>query len=191
MKKNFLLACSLVFIFSVGCFAEDVASSDEWGDIGKMQDAWDNQKIITDDMFEKVINQRTKKANEKAEKRIKKKLGEPIAQNGSMNVNTEIIKNIAQDYPTLLVPKTLLFEEVTIPPGFYRVLAAETKEGNFFINFYQGSNLIGKLPALETEDDFAAETINYAKIIYTNDDSRAKVVYGCLDYNLIAETDTK
>lgn len=191
MKKNFLLACALLFLCSAGCFAEDESFSDEWSDIGKMQDAWDNQKIITDDVFEKVINQRTQKANEKAEKKIKKKLGEPIAPNGSINVNTEIIKNIAQDYPTLLVPKTLLVDEVTIPPGFYRVLAAATKDGSFFINFYQGSSLIAKLPALETEDDFESDTINYAKIIYTNDDSRAKVVYGCLDYNLIAETDTK
>jgi len=191
MKKLFILFFTLSLISTPAFCAEDGAISDEWSDIGKMQDAWDGQKIITDDLFEKLIKQRTQKANEKAAKRLKKKLGEPIDPNNSTTVNVDTIKNIAQDYPTLLVPKTLLNGASQIPPGFYRVLAAQSKDGRFFINFYQGSSLVAKLPARETDNDFGAETINYAKIIYTQNDSRAKVVYGCLDYNLIAETGTK
>lgn len=191
MKKLFILISAIIFLSAQAYCAEDSTTSDEWSDIGKIQDAWDGQKIITDDMFEKIIKQRTQKPKEKAEKRLKKKLGEPIDPNNSTTVNVDTIKNLAQDYPTLLVPKTLLSGEIIIPPGFYRVLAAESKDGQFFINFYQGSNLIGKIPALETENDFETETINYAKIIYTQNDSRAKIVYGCLDYNLVAETGTK
>lgn len=156
-----------------------------------MQDAWDGQKIITDDQFEKIIQQRTGKAKEKEEKRFKKKVGEAIVPNNNAETNISTLRQIAQDYPTLLVPTTLLSESTVITPGFYRVLAAETKDGLFFINFYQGNNLIGKIPAVETDDDYNAETINYAKIIYSEKDNRAKIVYGCLDYNLVAETTTK
>lgn len=191
MKKFFILLSVSVFLTSAAYCAEDSSVSDEWSDIGKMQDAWDGQKIITDDMFEKIIKQRTQKANAKAEKRLKKQLGEPIDPNNSTTVNVNTIKKLAQDYPTLLVPKTLISGTSTVPTGFYRVLAAESKDGEFFINFYQGSTLIAKIPAYETENDFDAETINYAKIIYTQNDNRAKIVYGCLDYNLVAETDTK
>lgn len=191
MKKFFILLSASIFLISGAYCAEDSAVSDEWSDIGKMQDAWDGQKIITDDMFEKIIKQRTKKVNEKAEKRLKKKLGEPIDPNNTNSIDIGTIKKVTEDYPTLLVPKTLISGTNTVPAGFYRVLAAESKDGRFYINFYQGSSLIAKIPAIETEDDFDAETINYAKIIYTQNDCRAKVVYGCLDYNLVAETDTK
>ena len=193
MNKFLLLPFILTLILqtvAMPAFCDDIAT-DEWSDIGKMQDAWDGQKIITDDMVNKIIEQRTKKDRQKQEKRFKRKVGEAINPNAYEETNVKAIKKIAEDYPTLLVPKTLLFDEVQIPPGFYRILAAKNKQGAYSINFYQGNSLVGKIPALQTEDDFESETINYAKIIYAERDNRAKIVYGCLDYNLVAETGTK
>lgn len=198
MKKflSLILICFLVQALTAQNSAlaadEDTSPGDDWSDISKMQGAWDNQKIITDDQFEKVIEQRTAKSKQKQEKKFKKKYGEALVPNNSSETSTlKSIRQVAQEYPTLLVPKTLLYDEVVIPPGFYLVIAAKNKNNEIFINFYQGNSLIGKIPAMETDDDFGAETINYAKIIYAENDSRAKVVYGCIDYNLVANTGTK
>ncbi len=183
----FLAGCINSSVFA----ADDAASGDEWSDIGKMQGAWDGQKIITDDQFDKIIEQRTKKSKDKQEKQFKKKVGESIVPQNSEVGNLMTIRQIAEDYPTLLVPKTLISGHVEIAPGFYRVISAKNKAGKNYINFYQGSTLIGKIPAHETDNDFGAETINYAKIIYAENGGRAKVVYGCLEYNLAADADTK
>ena len=191
MKKIFLPIFIFSLITSVVFAAENSASTDEWQDIGKMQDAWDGQKIITDDLFNKIIDMKTKKSRQKEEKRFKRKVGESIAPNPVNEGNTALIKKIAEDFPTLLVPKTLMYDSTQINPGFYRILAAKTKDGDFFINFYQGNNLIGKIPATETQEDFETETINYAKIIYDEQDNTAKIVYGCIDYNLVAVTGTR
>lgn len=191
MKKLLATFFTSLFFLNIPANADDSIPTDEWTDIGKMQEAWDGQEMITDDQFDKIIEQRTKRAKEKAEKKFKKKVGEALVPNIQSETNINTLREIAQDYPTLLVPTTLTYENNSIVPGFYRVIAAKSKTGNFFINFYQGSNLIAKLPAVETDNDFEAETINYAKIIYTENEQRAKVVYGCLEYNLVAETGTK
>ena len=128
MKKIITLTFLLLLLGSAAYCEDEASTGDEWSDIGEMQDAWDGQKIITDDMFEKVIKQRTQKANEKAEKKLKKKLGEPIDPNNSNTINTNTLKTMTQDYPTLLVPKTLIMEQAVIPTGFYRVLAAKNKK---------------------------------------------------------------
>ena len=191
MKRLISLLFTGLFFVVSPALSDEVDANDEWTDIGKMQNAWDGQEIITDDQFDKIIEQRTKRSKEKAQKKFKKKFGEAIVPAEQTETNLTTLRKIAEDYPTLLVPKTLSFNEITIPTGFYRVLAAKNKQNNFFINFYQGNTLIGKIPAKETENDYDSETINYAKIIYADNDKRAKVIYGCLDYNLVAEIYTK
>lgn len=191
MKKFLSILFSILIINSLYASAEETTPTDEWSEIGNMQDAWDGQKIITDDQFEKIIEQKTRHSKEKEKKRFRKKVGEAINPNFQTETNMKEIKKMAEDYPTLLVPKALIIDNIVIPTGFYRVLAAKSKQENFYINFYQGNNLIGKIPATETKDDYGAETINYAKIIYTDQDQRAKIVYGCLEYNLVAETGTR
>ena len=189
MKKVTTLFLTSI-ILSSPVFAEDTAPTDEWSDISEMSGAWDGQKIITDDLFEKVIEQKTKYSKEKQEKKQKKKFGEAIAPVSADMGNLMSLDKMAEDYPTLLVPKTLVFNDTEIPIGFYRVISANTTKGKY-INFYQGNSLIGQILAKETEDDFNTETINYAKIIFSETDNSAKLIYGCLDYNLIAEITTK
>lgn len=191
MKKILWLICiSVLFTASTVC-ADELDAFDEWNDFGKIQDAWNGQQIITDDQFDKVIEQKTKYSKEKAEKKFKKKMGEALIKGEQPQVNVGALKEIAQDYPTLLVPTNLIHGSTQINPGFYRIIAAKTQQNEYTINFYQGNNLIGKIPAIETQDDFDAETINFAKLIYSNNDKKAKIVYGCLDYNLIAYVDAQ
>ena len=120
MKKFLSLMIISSFCLSVAflpAFSDDIAT-DEWSDIGKMQNAWDGQKIITDDMVDKIIEQRTKKDREKQKKRFKRKVGEAINPNAYEETNVNAIRKIAEDYPTLLVPKTLMVDDVQIPTGF-------------------------------------------------------------------------
>ena len=189
MKKFLWLFCISTILTSSATYCAELDSIDEldeWNNIGKMQDAWNGQQIITDDQFDKVIEQKTKYSKEKAERKFKKKMGEALIKGEQPEVNVGTLKEIAQDYPTLLVPTNLRYGETQISPGFYRIISAKNKENKYTINFYQGNKLIGKIPAQETQNDFDAETINFAKIIYSNNDKKAQFVYGCLEYNLVA-----
>ena len=188
MKKILSLICIVLLTQSPISSAEITDNYDDWGDIGNIQDSWDSQEVITDDQFEKVIEQKTKHSKEKAEKKFKKKMGEAlIKEEPQMNINK--LREMAEDYPTLLVPTNIIYKNTQITPGFYRIISAKNKQNQYFINFYQGNNLIGKIPAIETQDDFDAETVNFAKIIYSNNNQKAKLIYGCLEYNLVADID--
>ena len=189
MKKLLSLICIIILSMQASAIADETAISDDWSEIGNMEHAWDGQKIISDEEFEKVIEQRTKKSKEKADKKFKKKMGEALIKGEHPEVNIGTLKEIAQDYPTLLVPTNITYKDTTIVPGFYRIIAGKNKQNQYTINFYQGNKLVGKLPAVETNEDFDADTINFAKIIYSNNDKKAKIVYGCLEYNLIADAE--
>ena len=189
MKRLLGLICIGILSTTTSVMADDTTFSDDWSDIGKMQNAWDGQKIITDDEFNKVIEQRTKHSKEKADKKFKKKMGEALIKGEQLEVNLRTLKELAQDYPTLLVPTNLIHEKTIIAPGFYRIIAGKNKQNQYTINFYQGNKLAGKFPAVETNNDFDSETVNFAKIIYSNNDKKAKIVYGCLEYNLIADAE--
>ena len=189
MKKFIWLFLISTLLTSSAISADDINDIEDWSDFTKVQEAWDNQKIITDDEFDKVIEQKTRASKEKAEKKFKKKMGEALIKGEQPEVNVSKLKEIAQDYPTLLVPTNLTNGTTKISPGFYRIISAKNKKQQYTINFYQGSNLIGKIPATETQDDYEAETINFAKIIYSNNDKKAKIVYGCLEYNLEADAE--
>ncbi len=191
MKKVLSLAFIFILFTTSTVCADELDAFDDWSDFGKIQDAWNGQQIITDDEFDKVIEQKTRPAKEKAEKKFKKKMGEALIKGEQPQVNVGELKEITQDYPTLLVPTILTYKDTQISPGFYRIIAAKNKLNEYTINFYQGNNLMGKIPAIETQDDFDAETINFAKIIYSNNDKKAKIVYGCLDYNLIGYADAQ
>lgn len=91
---------------------------------------------------------------------------------------------------TVLLPTESMTkdEKQIIPIGFYKLVADidKTKEKNHYINLYQGHRLIAKIEARETLEDFGQESINFAKIIQT-DDTILKVIYGSLDVNLEAD----
>lgn len=190
MKRILLL----ILILIVGCFnspvlcADTTNSSDLDGILDNL-DSWDGQKIITDQEFEKVMKKYENKET-KTEKKKKKKLGELLTP----TLNAGEIQSIVQMeefYPTILIPLELISKEKEVPVGFYSVISAKAHNGETFINLYQGRELIVKLPARITEEDFEADTINFAKIVYEENRGRAKIIYGCIDYQLVAEVYTK
>ena len=77
-----------------------------------------------------------------------------------------------------------------IEPGYYRILSVKTEDNLFYLNFYQGNQLIAKIRAYEVNTDHNQKSINYAKIIPV-DDRYINVIYGDIDCNIETRVDIK
>ena len=187
--KKILSSLAIYFILLANIPA--IAADDFWDEPMKIDEAAKNQeKSVTNQEFEKVMQFFEKNKKKKEEK--KKPKGAPIWQQGSTeneetpsNDISGVLKDIKEDYPTAMLPVTLITPQQTeIPPGYYRILSAKNDNG-YYINFYQGNQLIAKVKALNTGNDHNQKSLNYAKLIPFNDEYM-KVIYGDIDCNLEA-----
>jgi len=185
----------LIFtIFSIiPAFADDM---DFWDEPIKIDsDAKSQQKAVTDQEFEKVMEHFEKNKNKKSKKKAPK--GTPIGPQVTIPNEDEIqtsdpnsFKVTYESYPTVMVPVTLtIYGENDITPGYYRVLSVH-KNNQYYLNFYQGNNLIAKVPAINTGNDHNQKSLNYAKLIPVND-YYMDVIYGDIDCNIEARLDIK
>ena len=133
-----------------------------------------------------------KKKKKKKKEEKKKPKGAPLWEQNVPDAEEKtpsndisgVLKNIKEDYPTAMLPVTLITPQMTeIPPGYYRILSAKNDYG-YFINFYQGNQLIAKVKANETENDYEQKTLNYVKLLTKDNEKQAKIIYGDLDCNL-------
>ena len=184
MKKNFILVLTILIFSSLSAMAFD----DDFWDAPMQIDseAKSQQKAVTDTEFNKVVEFFNKKKKKKEDKNKPK--GAPIAPQLQDNDETfsedNVIKAVYEAYPTVMLPVTLITDDsVEIPPGYYRILAVKKENGRFFLNFYQGSALIAKIPAYETGNDHNQKSLNYAKVIPVNDEY-VNVIYGDIYCNI-------
>lgn len=185
----------LIFaIFSIiPSFADDMDFWDE--PIQVDSDAKSQQKAVTDQEFEKVM-EHFEKGKKKKEKKKKPK-GSPIGPQVNVPTESEMPQNdpnsfkvTYEAYPTVMVPVTLtVYGEHDITPGYYRVLSVK-KENKYYLNFYQGNTLIAKVPAINTGNDHNQSSLNYAKLIPVNE-YYMDVIYGDIDCNIEARLDIK
>ncbi len=178
MKKFWITF--LVLSLSCGC----CFSEDDWDDFIKIDtEAKNQQKVVTEDEFEKTMKMFEKKPTWK-EKRAKKKMGDaiiPNAQDSSMK--TDVYKGMYETYPTMMIPAHLVTNDMQeVPIGYYRIMSV-SKSGTHYLNFYQGNALIAKIKANPTDNDYNQKTLNYAKIIPISD-NQLRIIYGDLDCNL-------
>lgn len=171
----------------VPAFAEDGA--DFWDEPMKIDAAAKSQeKSVTNQEFEKVMQMFEKKKKKQAEK--KKPKGNPVWQGTPENEEQSdmvsgSLKDQKADYPTVMIPVTLISpSQSEIPPGYYRMLSAKNN-GVYFINFYQGNTLVAKIKAVNTGNDYNQKSLNYAKIIPNGEESM-HVIYGDIDCNIEA-----
>ncbi len=177
----------LFIFFSIILFAQSAVLADDadfWDEPVKIDAAAKSQeKAVTDQEFNKVLNFFKSKQKKKEEKQ-KKKMGAPANPDIENQPDMKILNNLYDSYPTLMVPVTLVtVDNQEIPPGYYRVMSVKKPE-ECFINFYQGNSLIAKVKALETKNDYNQKTLNYVKLLTEDGSSRAKIIYGDLDCNL-------
>ena len=131
-----------------------------------------------------------KKYQKKLQKEEKKRpKGSPIGpqiQEGMQAPDANAFKVTYEEYPTVMIPVTLVTPNLTeIPPGYYRILSV--KNGNdYYLNFYQGNALIAKVAAINTGNDHNQKSLNYAKVIPVENDTYMNVIYGDIDCNIEA-----
>lgn len=175
MKKFYLLILILIIFLNVSpkVLAEDKELNEYTNSV---ENAFNGQKPITDEEFDKMV--------EKLRDKKYKKQRTPFK---GQSVNKDQDDNGIFDNENILLslPVTLLTKDGTeIPVGHYKV-TCEKKNDSVYFNFYQGYNLIAKVDAKETDNDFKEPSINFCKLV-PYDEQYVKIIYGSLEFNAYA-----
>lgn len=173
MKK--LLTLFLILFISSSTLT--LASDDLWDNFGD-QNVY-GQKAVSDKEFNSLIDKlkNKKKKKEKIKDKIIKD-GESFQQSNE----TEFLQKVPTELPVLLVPLQLSISETGILPiGHYQVVGKK-ENSKIYLKLYQSKTLMANLPAIETNDDYNQDAINFVKLIeYTP--QQIKIIYGSVDFN--------
>ena len=82
-------------------------------------------------------------------------------------------------------PMVLYINGNPLEKGFYKVIATREQDGKIYISFYQSQFFKGKIEAVETDNDFGEEELDFAKILPYNE-SFVKIIFGSIDFNAYA-----
>lgn len=187
MRKHLFLLITTILIGLPSLAAEgdiDFTSGD-LNDLLKYTNRFDvpfaNQKQITDEEFEKTVNDLKEKQLKKLKKKDRPLEGKSIKDDNE----TTYIKETGEKYIILNLPVEITTQDGTdIPIGFYRMIA--TKEGkDLYLDFFQSSKKIARVKAIETTYDFDEKEVNFVKIIPCNNNI-VRLIYGSIDYNAYA-----
>lgn len=179
MKKIYIF---LIFLFLIVLPVRADDGSDGFGGIGDsmkdtygVENAFNGQKAITDEEFQKTLNQLKAKQNKGKKKQFK---GQSFNQEDS----SDHIDETAAKTTILSVPLSLINGDgAEIPAGHYKIVGKKDN-GDIYLEFYQSSNLVAKVPAIETNNDFKENSINFVKLLPYNS-QRVEVIYGSIDFN--------
>lgn len=188
MKKIFVALIFLFLIMTLPVFAEDDSNSsggieDAMQYTNSVQDAFNGQKPVTDEEFQKTLDKlkakkakgKWGKANGKKEKVFKGKNFND--ENSSKYINETAEKNLLLRIPLCLING----DGAEISAGHYKIIGK--KEGaKTYLDFYQSSALIARVPAIETQSDFGETNVNFVKLLPYNS-QRVEVIYGSIDFN--------
>lgn len=185
--NKFLLSFFLILFFS------PTALADSWDDFSNLDRMWDGQKSITNQEFEKVIEkleEPVKKKEEKQEKKKRKKLfGGGTTLHEELNPDNKVneIESILPKEDLIVnSPVYLLIDGKTLDKGYYKVIGERDKDTKkIYLNFYQSQFFKGKVEAVETDEDYGEEELNFAKILPHNE-SFMKIIFGSIDFNAYA-----
>ncbi len=161
---------------------------DLWGSFNVNIPSAKDQKFVSDEEFEAAIKKKNKKLDKW--KKILLNNGSPRGEEFSQSNETEEINSqqgANASLPILALPVEIKIGEEHVPVGHYQV-KGENKNGQIILNLYQAHNLVAKIPAVETNDDYSQEEILFANWV-NQDDKHIKLIYGSLDYNAYAIVD--
>lgn len=176
MKKIFIILFVL-FICCIPVLADDNSAGagiDSIQNNQKLDDTFSRQKPVTDEEFQKALDF------------VKSKKGKKTKQFKGKYMNDEnsgeYLKDTADKNIILTLPYTLASDDGSeIPVGHYKIVG-EKSNGKVYLDFYQTYTCIAKVPAIETDDDFNEQAINFVKLIPCND-KQVKVIFGTMDFN--------
>lgn len=185
MKKNFAITIALIILGSGMIpnlsYANDESnnSDDLMQYVPTMENAFVGQKKISDEEFQKTLNEVKAKQNKK-----KKKKNQQVFPGKNFNDENSgsYIKETADKNLLLCLPVELTsVDGVDIPIGHYKILGERDKD-KVYLDFYQSSTLIAKVPATETDYDFGEMAINFVKLVPFSE-RKVKILYGSMDFN--------
>lgn len=183
MKKIFSVTLFLLLCIAIPVFAaDDDVSSDGVEGLYKVSPAFETpfagQKQITDEEFEKVYQQVKQKQDKKKNRKKKAIKGKGFnEENNREHINETAEKNILLSIPLSLING----DGAELPVGHYKIVGEKT-DNNVYLDFYQSSSLIARVPAIETQSDFDQSEINFAQLLPYNEE-RVKVIFGSMDFN--------
>lgn len=161
---------------------------DLWGNFNADLSGPQEQRFVSDEEFEQAIKKKNKKLDKW--KKILLNNGSPRGEQFSESNETEAINNNqgAEAYlPVLALPVEIKIGEGYIPVGHYQV-EGKNEDGKIVLNLYQAHNLVARIPATETNEDYEQEEILFANWV-SQDDNHIKIIYGSLDFNAYALVD--
>ena len=157
-------------------------------DYEDFDNTWAGQKVIPNKEYEDTINALEEKKNQKEEKqkkkRIKKFKGHSLHKELDATLDDlpdQSLKDPKLEEQILLLPVNIVVDNKALDKGYYRVEGEKNKEG-VFINLYQSHNLVAKIKAHETSDDFGEADIMFAKFLPYKD-GVMKFIYGSIKLN--------
>ena len=100
------------------------------------------------------------------------------------NIESQTPLEEMEECQVINIPVDFVQDGKIVEKGFYRVIG-EKKDDGVYLELYQAHDLIAKIKARETKDDFQQEYIQFVKLLPYND-SYMKIIFGCLDFNAYA-----
>lgn len=174
----------IISMFALPICAEEV----DWSKYDNIDNAWDGQKVITNKQFEETMNaleaKKNKKMNRQKEKAIRKLKGSSLHDNMDAhkdNIESQTPLEEAEECQVINIPVNFVSNGKIIDCGFYKVVG-EKKDDGVYLELYQAHNLIARIKARETQDDFDQEFIQFVKLI-PDTDTRMKLIFGSVAFN--------
>ena len=183
-KKLFYILIAFFVFFSQSVLAEN------WEEYTDLDKAWEGQKTITNQEFEKVMDALNDK-DEKAKDKKKKKMFKKIVGGGeSLHEELELAKNLGEipelkankDGTLINIPVDILLDKKILERGYYSVVGERKKNNKVYLKLYQSQFLKGEIEVIETNDDFDEKTIDFARIVQYNENF-VKLIFGSIDFN--------
>jgi two-component SAPR family response regulator len=186
--KKFSMILAMFILLSVNqAFADDF-----FDNYAGIDHAWDNQKPVTNDEFEKAIDTLTAKQKKKEEKARKKKIKKISGGGTSLHkgleptseiIEQETIKNKGEKEGQLLnIPVDVVVDGKVVEKGFYNVFGEKDEKNDIYLLLYQAHNLLGKIKVYPTNNDFGSDDVDFVKIT-PYDNNYMKIMFGSLDFN--------
>jgi hypothetical protein len=168
------------------------ATGDLWDNYGISQDFYgQDKKGVSDEEFNKAIEQVKDKQNRNFFGFKKKNKNVPKGEEFSQSSETEFLEHQSEVnfLPVISLPVELVVGDGVLPVGHYQI-QGERKEDKVVLKFYQAHNMLAEFPAVETMDDYGEETITSARW-FPEGEKQLKIVFGSLDFNAYTIVDIK
>ena len=184
MRNKIIGILSIMFLFASAVFADEFDSGKDWSTLSEVENAWDGQKIIKNADYEKIVNELEKRKNAK-KLRAQKRAGQSLMRDSDGGgTESDFLSKFDEQYPLLNLTVPLELPNVTVPVGHYKVIGSKVN-GKVYLNLCQSYNIVGKIPAVETEDDFDQNEINFIKVEDMGNNV-LRFLYGSMKFNAYA-----